>query len=65
MNGLQEGDPAKLAVALVHLADQDEPPLRFAAGADAIATVEQKARDLLAQVDAYRELSSTLAHDDA
>ena len=65
MNGLQGGDPAKLAVALVHLADQDEPPLRFAAGADAIATVEQKARDLLAQVDAYRELSSTLAHVDA
>jgi len=34
-------------------------------GADAIATVEQKAKDLLAQVDAYRELSSNLAHDDA
>jgi NAD(P)-dependent dehydrogenase (short-subunit alcohol dehydrogenase family) len=65
MNGLQGGDPAKLAVALVHLADQNEPPLRFAAGADAIAMVGQKARDLLAQVDAYRELSSKLAHDDA
>jgi NAD(P)-dependent dehydrogenase (short-subunit alcohol dehydrogenase family) len=44
MNGLQGGDPAKLANALVQLASQDEPPLRFAAGADAIATVEQKAR---------------------
>ncbi len=33
--------------------------------ADAIATVEQKAKDLLAQADAYRELSSNLAHDDA
>ena len=32
---------------------------------DAIATVEQKANDLLAQADAYRELSSNLAHDDA
>jgi NAD(P)-dependent dehydrogenase (short-subunit alcohol dehydrogenase family) len=65
MNGRQGGDPAKLANALVQLASQDEPPLRFAAGADAIATVEQKAKDLLAQADAYRELSSNLAHDDA
>jgi NAD(P)-dependent dehydrogenase (short-subunit alcohol dehydrogenase family) len=65
MNGQQGGDPAKLANALVQLASQDEPPLRFAAGADAIATVEQKAKDLLAQADAYRELSSNLAHDDS
>ena len=65
MNGQQGGDPAKLAYALVQLASQDEPPLRFVAGADAIATVEQKAKDLLAQADAYRELSSNLAHDDA
>jgi len=65
MNGQQGGDPAKLANALVRLAGQDEPPLRFAAGADAIATVEQKAKDLLAQTDAHRELSSNLAHDDA
>lgn len=27
-----------------------EPPLRFPAGADAVATVEKKAHDLLAQV---------------
>jgi NAD(P)-dependent dehydrogenase (short-subunit alcohol dehydrogenase family) len=65
MNGQQGGDPAKLAEALVRLAGQDEPPLRFVAGADAITTVEQKAKDLLAQADAYRELSSNLAHDDA
>jgi NAD(P)-dependent dehydrogenase (short-subunit alcohol dehydrogenase family) len=65
MNGQQGGDPAKLANALVQLASQEEPPLRFAAGADAIATVEQKARNLLAQADGYRELSSNLDHDDA
>jgi NAD(P)-dependent dehydrogenase (short-subunit alcohol dehydrogenase family) len=65
MNGQQGGDPAKLATALVQLASQDEPPPRWVAGADAIATVEQKAKDLLAQADAYRELSSNLAHDDA
>jgi NAD(P)-dependent dehydrogenase (short-subunit alcohol dehydrogenase family) len=65
MNGQQAGDPAKLATALVQLASQDEPPARWVAGADAIATVEQKAKDLLAQVDAYRELSTNLAHHDA
>ncbi len=65
MNGLQGGDPAKLALALVQLAGQDEPPLRWVAGADAVATIEQKAKTMLAQADAYRELSSSLAHDDA
>ena len=65
MNGQQGGDPAKLANALIQLAGQEEPPLRWVAGADAVATAEQNARDLLAQADAYRELSSSLAHDDA
>jgi NAD(P)-dependent dehydrogenase (short-subunit alcohol dehydrogenase family) len=64
MNGQQGGDPAKLATALVQLASQDTPPLRWVAGADAVATVEQKANDLLAQADAYRELSSSLAYGD-
>ena len=63
MSGKQGGDPAKLAKALVTVVDSDEPPLRWVAGADAVATVEQKANDLLAQVDAYRELSSSLAID--
>jgi NAD(P)-dependent dehydrogenase (short-subunit alcohol dehydrogenase family) len=65
MNGRQGGDPAKLAEALVRLAGSGEPPLRWAAGADAVATFEQKARQLLAQADAHRELSGSLALDDA
>ena len=64
MNGLQGGDPAKLADALITLTSQEEPPLRFAAGADAVATLEHKGRDLLAQAHAHRELSSSLAHED-
>jgi len=63
MNGRQGGDPAKLAGALVQLAGQDALPLRWVAGADAVGAAEQKAKDLLAQVDAYRDLSSNLAHD--
>jgi NAD(P)-dependent dehydrogenase (short-subunit alcohol dehydrogenase family) len=65
MNGRQAGDPAKLAHALVRLADSDEPPQRWVAGEDAVEGVEQKAGLLLAQVDAHRELSTSLAHDDA
>jgi hypothetical protein len=37
----------------------------WVAGADAVQGVEQKATLLLTQVDAHRDLSSSLAHDDA
>jgi NAD(P)-dependent dehydrogenase (short-subunit alcohol dehydrogenase family) len=63
MSGKQGGDPAKLATALITVIDQEQPPLRWVAGADAVDTVERKANDLLAQVDAYRDLSSSLAVD--
>jgi len=65
MNGQQGGDPVKLAQALIGLATSEQPPVRWVAGADAVAGVEQKARDLLTQVDAHRELSSSLSHDAA
>ncbi len=65
MNGTQAGDPAKLARALVELADSENPPLRWIAGTDVVEGVEQKARLLLAQTDAHRALSTSLAHDDA
>src|SRR3954465_4112585 len=65
MNGQQAGDPAKLARALVELAASTEPPLRWAAGEDVVGAVEDKARVLLAQVDAHRELSTSLGHEDA
>jgi len=61
MSGQQGGDPARLARALVQLAGQQEPPLRWVAGAS-VDVVENKANDLLAQAGAYRELSSNLAH---
>jgi NAD(P)-dependent dehydrogenase (short-subunit alcohol dehydrogenase family) len=64
-NGKHGGDPAKLAAALVRLANQDEPPFRWPAGADSVANVERKANDLLAQAVAYRDVSSSLGHDDS
>jgi hypothetical protein len=49
----------------VTLAALKEPPARFAGGADAVQTFEAKAKALLAQADAHRELSTSLAHDNA
>ena len=62
-NGRQSGDPAKLARALIAIAEQNPPPRRFIAGADAIAGAEQKIADLKAQIEANRDLSTSLAFD--
>jgi len=63
MDGKQDGDPAKLAKALVTLAGLPEPPARFAAGADAVQAFEAKAKTLLAQADAHRGLSTCLGQE--
>jgi hypothetical protein len=61
MNGKQGGDPAKLAAALIKIAGEYEPPKRWLAGADAIATAEEKVTEFQKQINAYRDLSSSLA----
>jgi NAD(P)-dependent dehydrogenase (short-subunit alcohol dehydrogenase family) len=63
-NGKQSGDPAKLARALIAIADQEPPPRRFIAGADAIGTAEQKIADLGSQIEALRGLSTSLSFDE-
>ncbi|WP_018885743.1 SDR family NAD(P)-dependent oxidoreductase [Paenibacillus massiliensis] len=63
MNGTQGGDPAKLAVALLTIANEKQPPLRWIAGADAIAAVEQKIAELQQQINAFRDLSSSLSYE--
>jgi NAD(P)-dependent dehydrogenase (short-subunit alcohol dehydrogenase family) len=62
-NGRQAGDPARLAQALMIIAEQEQPPRRFIAGADAIGLAEQKVAELQAQIEAFRELSTSLAYD--
>jgi NAD(P)-dependent dehydrogenase (short-subunit alcohol dehydrogenase family) len=63
-NGMQGGDPKKLAQALLTIVDQERPPLRFIAGADSIATAEQKVAALQQQIAGFRELSTSLAFDE-
>jgi len=64
MNGRQSGDPARLAAALVILSDAGALPLRFVAGADAMAAVEANLKAIQDQIDAHRPLSASLAFDD-
>ncbi len=64
MSGKQPGDPMKLAKALIQLADSDNPPPRWIAGADAVLAAEQKAETLLSQVEAHRTLSTSLSHEE-
>jgi NAD(P)-dependent dehydrogenase (short-subunit alcohol dehydrogenase family) len=61
-NGQQPGDPAKLAKALITIASEQEPSLRFIAGADAVGAADQITLSLQKQIDAHRELSSSLAY---
>jgi len=64
-NHAQAGDPAKLGQALVKLADSDQPPLRYAAGSDAVAMIDDKIDRLRAELHAWRTLSETTDADDA
>jgi NAD(P)-dependent dehydrogenase (short-subunit alcohol dehydrogenase family) len=63
-NHRQVGDPAKLGEALVHLAAQADPPLRFVAGADALAIVTQKIRSVTEEVERWRTLSASTDFSD-
>ena len=54
-DGRQSGDPAKLAQALVTIASEEPPRRRFIAGADSIASTEQKVAELQADIDLNRE----------
>jgi NAD(P)-dependent dehydrogenase (short-subunit alcohol dehydrogenase family) len=63
-NGQQSRDPAKLAQALITISSQEKPPRRIIAGADAIGTAEQVVAALQQQIDAFRDLSTSLAFDE-
>jgi NAD(P)-dependent dehydrogenase (short-subunit alcohol dehydrogenase family) len=63
-NGQQSGDPAKLAQALLTVADEAAPLRRFIAGADAIGTAQQVITELQLDIDSRKELSNSLAFDE-
>ena len=63
MNGKQGGDPAKFAKALLKIANVETPTKRWIAGADALAELDRKIKDLQEQANAFRELSSSLSYE--
>jgi NAD(P)-dependent dehydrogenase (short-subunit alcohol dehydrogenase family) len=59
MNHQQIGDPTRLGPVLIKLSEMDEPPVRFAAGSDAVGFALDKAEALRSEVERMRELSSS------
>jgi NAD(P)-dependent dehydrogenase (short-subunit alcohol dehydrogenase family) len=60
MNHLQPGDPVRLAEAVVQLAASENPPLRWAAGSDAVAMFDARLEELKNGNDAHRALSCSV-----
>jgi NAD(P)-dependent dehydrogenase (short-subunit alcohol dehydrogenase family) len=56
-NGQQPGDPVKLAEAVVQLAGEPEPPLRFVAGSIAFDSISAKLVDMQTELAHWRPLS--------
>ena len=56
-SGQQPGDPAKLAEAMVRLAGEAKPPMRFAAGSFAMRTIDKKLASMTVEFDTWRQLS--------
>jgi NAD(P)-dependent dehydrogenase (short-subunit alcohol dehydrogenase family) len=62
-HGLQPGDPARAATAIIAALEADDPPLRLVLGADAIGNIERRARELAEELDAWRSLGAATAFD--
>lgn len=58
MDGLQAGDPAKAARAIVDLADAEKPPLRLALGKYAVNKVRRRLREGAAELEAWEAVSA-------
>ncbi|OBK19891.1 oxidoreductase [Mycobacterium asiaticum] len=56
-NHAQPGDPVKAAAAIVDIAAVAEPPLHLLLGTDCVAAVENKIKDLQADIDNWRGVS--------
>lgn len=58
-NGNQPGDPRKGAQAIVQAVASDDPPLHLALGKDAVAAIEQAERARLAELEKWKDLSTS------
>jgi NAD(P)-dependent dehydrogenase (short-subunit alcohol dehydrogenase family) len=63
-HGLQAGDPAKAARAILTALDADDPPLRLVLGADALANIRGRLDGLTAELDSWADVGSATAVDE-
>jgi NAD(P)-dependent dehydrogenase (short-subunit alcohol dehydrogenase family) len=63
-DGLQPGDPAKAAQAILAALDADETPLRLVLGADAIGTIERRLQSVSDELAAWRAVGEATALDE-
>ena len=64
-SGNQLGDPKKLAQAMLQIVAADQPPLRCAAGSDAVRMTREALEKRLAELDRWRDLSESTDSEDA
>jgi NAD(P)-dependent dehydrogenase (short-subunit alcohol dehydrogenase family) len=57
VNHRQPGDPARLAGAILHLADAPQPPLRLPLGSDTVARIGEKHRFVEAEMASWLEVA--------
>jgi short-subunit dehydrogenase len=55
-DGMQPGDPAKAAEAMIAIVESDDPPLRLLLGADAIGLWQQKQAAFLSELARWRQI---------
>ncbi len=60
-HGLQAGDPAKAAAAIITALDTDEPPLRLVLGADAIGNIGQRLEAVGAELREWEQVGRNTA----
>jgi len=60
-DGLQPGDPAKAAQAILAALDAAEPPLRLVLGADAVGTIERRLERVSEELAAWRAVAEATA----
>ncbi|KAB0643602.1 oxidoreductase [Burkholderia latens] len=59
LNHNQPGDPAKLAAAMIALADAADPPLRLPLGTDTLAAIAAKNAYVTEETEAWKALASS------
>jgi NAD(P)-dependent dehydrogenase (short-subunit alcohol dehydrogenase family) len=59
INGNQAGDPDKAVRVMVDLYERGEAPLHLFLGSDAVKFAQQKARDVMSEVEALKKLSES------